>query len=293
MRHILSALCFLSIMGAATSSTAQETARVLSMQPPVWVERDGVLRALRTDRPITSGDTLVTGDSGRLLIDLPDGSDLKIGSEASFAVNTLREAQDPVGDLIEGVYEISRGAFRYSTRASGANIRRNVNVTVGLATVGIRGTDFWGLTTEESDTVVLLEGAIVIEKEGQASVEMEDALTFYNAPRNGAPKPVEEVDMEQLQIWAASVEMVPDAGTITPDGRWSVYLGAFRARQSAGRLVGEFGEQGYPAEIKQVNVNGPLYRVAVAGFTTREDALEFVELANTRLGVSGAWIQQM
>lgn len=293
MKYLVRTLCLVLAAWFAPVSFAQETSRVLALQPPAWVERDGNLRALRPDRPITAGDTLVTGDGGRLLIDLPDGADLKIGSEARFAVNTLRETQDPIGSLIEGVYEISKGAFRYTTRASGANIRRSLSVKVGMATVGIRGTDFWGLTTEESDTVVLLEGAIVIEKEGHPDVELDQALTFYNAPRSGAPQPVQNVDMEQLPIWAASVEMVADAATISSSGSWGVYLGSFRARQAAGNLMNHLDEQGYPAEIKQVNLNGSLYRVAVAGFLTRADALKFVAAAESDLDISGAWIQQM
>lgn len=293
MRYLLSSFCFLLIAGIAPSTFSQETASVINMQLPAWVERNGELRALRPEYPITSGDTIVTGDGGRLLIDLPDGADLKIGSEARFAVDTLRESQDPAGSLIEGIYEISKGAFRYTTRAAGAQIRRALSVKVGMATVGIRGTDFWGLTTEESDTVVLLEGAVVIEKAGHPSVELDQPMTFYNAPRSGAPEPVEEVDMDQLQIWAASVEMVPEAATISSDGRWAVYLGAFRARQSAGNLMGDLDDQGYPAEIKQVSLNGSLYRVAVAGFATKDDAVKFVAAAESNLGITGAWVQQI
>jgi|GEM_PF-6128009 len=174
MKYLLSTLGLLLVAGVAPSSFSQKTARVLNMQLPVWVEHNGDLRALRPDRLITSGDTIVTGDGGRLLIDLPDAAALKVGTEERFAINKLREAQNSVGSLIEGIYEIS--------------------------------------------------------------------------------------------------------------------MGAFRARQSAGNLMSELDDQGYPAEVMRVSLNGS---PAVAGFTNRADAVEFLAAAESDLSITGAWVQQM
>lgn len=310
---------FLILIGLVLShvvfaqSEQKQEATITNIQLPAWVERNGELMALRVDRPLVSGDVIVTGSSGRVLADLPDGSDLKIGSDARFVIqklvrvkeriqagvqNTQEEIKEKVQqtteEIVEAAFEIPRGAFRYTTRTVGRLVKRAITVKVGFATVGIRGTDFWGQSADGLDTVCLIEGAIAIDKEGQATVDMTDALTFYRGPHTGDPEPVSAVDMAQLGEWAASVEVSEGSGVISANGGWSVYLGSFKSSDNAQALAQQLDVLGYPAEVMAAEPVSQLYRVTVKGFISYQDALWLINASDSIgvKGIEGAWLSK-
>lgn len=322
MKNILtlfaSALLFLSI-----SAGAQETISVQGMQLPVWHVSNGDKKALRLDSEIRAGDEIITGEGGRLLALTPDGSDLKLGSGARFIVHELaivdsaEEINEPdnltdaekldLGDVSraeaaplrasleirKGVYEIPEGAFRFATRLALKYLNRDISVKVGFSTVGIRGTDFWGKSDSVLDTVCLIEGAIAIDKDGELLVELDQPLTFYRSEKGGQTQPVAPVDLVQLTEWAGLVDLRLREGVLTPEGNWSVYLGAFRAQEGADAMRDQLDLDGYPASIVESDVDGVLYRVVINHFDTYSDANTFIEIADNRFGIEGAWLSQV
>lgn len=307
-----------SLLPLSIYSSAQESLTVQGMQLPAWHISNGEKKALRLDANIIAGDEIHTGEGARLLALTPDGSDLKLGSEARFIVQELAVVDDssssdaaasvqqsvpdqsekqasPLSATLEvrkGVYSIPEGAFRFATRLALKYLKRDIEVKVGFSTVGIRGTDFWGKSDASLDTVCLIEGAIAIDKAGQSTIEMDQPLTFYRSRKGGATEPVAPVDPNQLADWATSVELQSSEGVLSSEGSWLVYLGAFSDELKAIAMQSDLDVQGYPAEVVSVN-DGALHRVVIKHFDSYSDALSFVDIADARLGVSGAWLSQM
>ncbi len=140
-------------------------------------------------------------------------------------------------------------------------------------TAGIRGTDLWGKAADDRDIVCLIEGKISVQRQGEAQFTMDQALSFYIAPRNQPALPVQPVRKEQLEQWATETEIAPGRGGARRGGRWNVYV--VEASDQAGALAAydALRAAGYPAQIRPVGTEGKLvYRVRIGNLSTQSDA---------------------
>jgi len=165
------------------------------------------------------------------------------------------------------------GAFRFTTAAvQRTRARRDITVQFPTITAGIRGTDIWGKNLGDKEVLVLIEGKVTVTRAGAAPVELKDALTYLQAPRNGAAT-VEAVLMEQLKAWAAETEIAAGQGAIRKGGRWKLYLASYDRQTEALALYDSLRRDGYPARIlPQTGDDGQRYRVRIAGFPNEQEA---------------------
>lgn len=115
-------------------------------------------------RPLAEGatvylaDTVLTGTDARVQVRLRDGSDLTLGANGALTLDGLIAAPlgEPGGGPGDG-FSVLAGAFRLiAAPTPGAEIRTPV------ATIGIRGTDFWGGPLDGALDVVTLEGRVEV-----------------------------------------------------------------------------------------------------------------------------------
>lgn len=97
-------------------------------------------RELHNGRTLYKGDTLVTGKKARLLIKLRTGALVTLGENSRFGILELAE-QQPNGQK-RTLFRLVKGVFR--SIAELANPKDTLEVETAVATMGIRGTDFWG-----------------------------------------------------------------------------------------------------------------------------------------------------
>jgi len=284
-------LAALLLAGAvfAPLAAAQSSTTLTMVQVPAWVERAGLVVAARPGFELQPGDVLHTGPRGRAHIDTPDGSIVKLGSNGTIGFNQLAlRAQGP-DTLFEGVMNVVKGAFRFTTRLAGKANRRDVRVRVGVVTAGVRGTDIWGKSADDKDLVCLLEGQISVSSDGAPEQAMTEALTFYVVPKGAPPNPIAPVDAEKVvSEWAPQTEMAPDGASIGGEGRYTVVLLSRTSLDAASWLADMLNQQGYPAEVGQVGAeHGSLF---VRGFVSREDAARFAAQIEGIAGVRGAFV---
>lgn len=163
--HTRRYLIILFIVFTPLAALAQNAGLVESLQMPAWYQRADVKHALRVDTTLQSGDVISTGSHARVLLRLEEGSTVKLGENAHLSLDTLSAPQQQAG-VFEALMNLTRGAFRFTTTAIGKLRPRQVKVHIGSVTVGIRGTDFWGSSKDDSDVLVLLEGEISAQREG-------------------------------------------------------------------------------------------------------------------------------
>lgn len=250
---------------------AAPDARVEGMQLPAWVDRDGQRRPLAIGSELRSNDQVSTGADARLLLRLADGSTVKLGENARLLLTDV--VQRRKDSFLGATLRVIEGAFRFTTGAAlKARTSRDIVVQFPTVTAGIRGTDIWGKNLGDREVVVLIEGHITISRAGDTPVEMKEALTYLQAPKEGAAS-VAPVPMEQLKLWAAETEIAAGQGALRADGKWKLYLGSFERQADALALYDALRRDGYPARIRpQPREGGQLYRVRIAGFADESEA---------------------
>ena len=100
--------------------------------------------------PLTPGtalqahDRLRTGANARVQLRLSEGSAVKLGENAQFVIERAEDR-----GIFRAALSVIAGAFRFTT-AAGKGRTRDVSIKVKNVTVGIRGTDLWGKSTERA-----------------------------------------------------------------------------------------------------------------------------------------------
>lgn len=273
-------------------AVAAPAAVVEGLQLPAWIKREGAQLAVRPGMTLAAGDRIGTGGNGRLLIRLSEGSHVKLGENVSFEIKDLQPGGNDQPFM--GVWAVLRGAFRFTTSALGANRKRNIDIGIGTATLGIRGTDVWGKSNDQQDLICLIEGRIEITRGGDAPLEMAEPLTVYTAPRNTPSNAVAPAIMEELGRWAQETELSPGQGILREDGAYIVYVLSTLSRDHAEKARERYQAAGYPAEISSHQVNGADWnRLGVAGFASFKDALAFARRMEGVLETQGAWVARM
>lgn len=261
---------------------AAPDAVVEGIQMPAWVTRDGVRKPLAVGTELRSEDRVSTGASSRLLLRLGDGSVVKLGENGDLLLSGLVQRRSE--NFIGATLRVLGGAFRFTTDAvARTRGKREIDVRFATLTAGIRGTDIWGKNLGDREVVVLIEGQITVTRDGDAPVQMKEALTYLQAPQAG-PASVEPVPMEQLALWAAETEIAPGEGALRREGRWKLYLASYDNQDDALALYDELREAGYPARISpRPRDGGQEYRVRISGFPSAQEARRAGERLRSRI----------
>ena len=130
--------------------------KVTSVSGNAVVERNGQTFSAGTDILICAGDKYITDNTSVVQLSLRDRSIITVGKDSEFTVKTFKiYKQEPNVAL----FELAKGAFRAVTGFATERPHR-FEVRTSIATIGVRGTDFWGGfgLTENGLDVVMLSG---------------------------------------------------------------------------------------------------------------------------------------
>ncbi len=264
---------------------AQPLGVVEGLQMPVWVQRGKQQQALRHDTVLHSGDRILTGGTGKVLLRLAEGSHIKLGVNSEFAIGNARQRT-----VFQGVFNVLKGAFRFTTTLLGKQKKRDIRIRVGTATAGIRGTDIWGRATAEQDLVCLIEGKIAIQRGTEAALDMSEPLSVYTAKRNAPADPLSNIDAKTLALWAQETELDAGYGVLSADGRYAVALARINNKLEAQQRVQQLQQDGYAATLSRLLKRKPgsndnkVYQLVIEGFASRKDAKRFMRYARQSLG---------
>lgn len=263
---------FSALLLASFSALVQAAPSTVSaVNMPAWLERAGQIRPLAPGIVVQPTDILRTGPGARLLLTLPEGSQIKIGQDAVFRLDNLNTA-DGHQTPFEGVFSALKGAFRFTTALLAKPLRRDVNIHVATITAGIRGTDIWGKADDEKDLVCLLEGKISVAHEGEtASTIMDQPLDFFVAPKGKAALPVAKVDAHKVSNeWAPQTEPQAGAGLASERGSWRIVLAMPANQDEALHWYDTLREAGYAAKIRPLTESK--FRVGIENLASEQDA---------------------
>ena len=269
---------FAILLGVGSASAAESVlvtlATVEQVQAPAWRQRDSEVRPLAPGMELRSGDQVRTGADARVYLRLAEGSRVKLGENASFAMHSRSLAPQR---LFKGALDVLAGAFRFTTGAL-ARVRgqRELQIRVATATIGIRGTDVWGKATQERDLVALIEGQIELSRNG---IAVPIAPMQYLDAAKGGEAEVRLLDAATLARIARETEIERGDGAmqVLRSGKssapWLVSLARAESSNAALALFDHAREAGYAATIRPISQdNAWLYDVLLRGFASADDA---------------------
>ena len=196
-------LCAVSITAFAAQCNI---GRVNEVAGNAKLERKGRLINVGTDVLLCKGDKFITDSSSVIKIKFRDGSLITVGKDSEF---TVAEYKIFLNKPNVALFELTKGAFRAVTGFITHRPHR-YEVKTAVATIGVRGTDFWGGygLTENGLDVVMLSGKGVYVKNNQGETTELDAAGLGTTVLVGsAPSQPIKWDAEKV---AKAVE------TITP-----------------------------------------------------------------------------
>ena len=128
---------------------------------------EGTVRALAAGAPVHLDEVVQTGDGARLALTFEDGTVLTLGEKARVTIDRFVYRPRGLGNAFRAT---TIGAFRFVSGNLGKTAASSVEVTTPVATIAIRGTDFWGGPIDGVYGVFLSEGAVTVSAGGRDTV---------------------------------------------------------------------------------------------------------------------------
>jgi hypothetical protein len=179
---LLSSLC-------AGQAAAQEAIGAVSrIQGDASGTRGGATRALALNAAVFRNEIVSTGNAARLEITFADNTRLTLGERARLTLD--RYAYNPGAGRGTIRFRVA-GAFRFVSGQVSRLPRSDVAVTTPHATIGVRGTEFWGGPIDDQVLgVFLAEGAVSVSNAAGRQILNQPGQGTNIARRGAAPGPV-------------------------------------------------------------------------------------------------------
>jgi hypothetical protein len=248
--------------------------RVEGVVSPAWVEHaDGRREPVAVGADVQEGERIATGPDARVLLRMGEGSTVKLGEQAMFAVPQLGNETRGAATLWQGSLDVLRGAFRYTAaRLTGLAAERDLNIRFNTLVAGIRGTDMGGKSDAARDLVLLIDGRITVTRAGQ-QLALDQPGTVLVAPRDGATPPPARISTSELAAFAAETEIFAGAGGAVSGGRYRVVVITTIDETYARDLHARLRTAGYPAELRTIEDEGsPLFQTYIAQLSGEREA---------------------
>jgi len=188
--HRLIAIVMTLVGGVAGGHAAAQEAigAVSRIQGEANGTRGGATRALGLNAPVFLNEIVSTGDGARLEVTFADDTRVTVGEKAKLTLDTF--VFDPAagnGAIKFGV----TGALRFVSGKLTKLASSDVRVNTGVATLGIRGTEFWGGPIDDQALgVFLVTGVVSVSNAAGEQILSRPGQGTNIATPGSAPGPV-------------------------------------------------------------------------------------------------------
>jgi hypothetical protein len=187
-RLIVIAVMLLSgfVGGEAAAQAAIGT--VSRIQGEASATRGSAARTLDLNAPVFLNEVVSTGEAARLELTFTDGTRLTLGEKAKLTLGTYVFNPGAGRRTIRfGVI----GALRFLSGQLSKFVTSRISVTTPVATIGVRGTEFFaGPIDDQALGVFLIEGAVSVSNAAGQRVLNRPGQGTNIARRSAAPGPV-------------------------------------------------------------------------------------------------------
>ena len=178
----LIALMFLAVVQMPSAVLAQGAGQVVDVRAPAQIISGGATRTLAQGNPVSSGDVIRTGASGRVQILFPDDTKIVVGPNSSLKIDqTLFRAN---GTARKFAASAVGGSFRF---ISGKSAKSVYKLATPVATMGIRGTAFdFTVNAGQSTDLLVFDGLVRFCAAGQQCASVPGGCQAVTVERGGA-----------------------------------------------------------------------------------------------------------
>lgn len=274
---------------AASPTTSQGEIRsfvVEAVQMPAWIDPGGERQPLAPGDTVSNNQAVETGADAALVLRLPEGSQVRLGEKSRLEVPQLEVERAPGEPVqVRSRLRLGDGFLRFTTSVVGKAVgKREVEIGLRTATIGIRGTDFWTMTDAAHDAACLFEGRIDLATRDQGGLVLEQPTAFWARFFERPVQPVGNATPQELARFLGSTEPKPGRGIAVVGGRWRTVAGAPRDAAAAAALARRLREAGYPARVRAAR---GVHEVRIDQLATRQDAAAVLEKIAGIDGVQG------
>ncbi|HWU84483.1 MAG TPA: SPOR domain-containing protein [Rhodocyclaceae bacterium] len=279
-------LLIASLVLASAALAHAASADVQAVQYPAWLERNGQKTPLSPGDGLRGGDIVLGGDANsRILLGMADGAQIKLGGNSRFTIEKLNIQTRAGNTTVDAAFKLAEGFFRYSSSVLGKlSGKRNIDLTVRTATIGIRGTDYWAMSDVEHDAVCVFDGKVEVATQDQGMISLDQPTAFWARFFDKPAAPAGNATPGQLARFIASVEPEPGNGVAIVNGRWRVLAAELNKQVEARELAARLRATGYPAEVAK---RYGKHEVRINFFATRADAEAALKRLGAQSGLSG------
>jgi hypothetical protein len=175
--------------GEIMRAAAQETIGAVSrIQGRANGTHNGVTEALDLKSSVFLNQIVSTGEAARLEVTFSDDTQVTLGEKAELRLDTfVFNPAAGTGIIKFGVV----GAFRFISGEASKLANSDVSVTTPVATIGIRGTDFWGGPIDNQALgVLLIDGAVSVSNAAGEQILNQPGQGTNIATPGASPGPV-------------------------------------------------------------------------------------------------------
>lgn len=169
--------------------SGKEVGVVVVVQPGVSLVRDEQTLQPKRGDALILGDRILTDNTGRFSGRLEDDTVMTLGHNSDWLLREFK--YEPDQDQGHAVFQATKGAFRVLTGKIQNLSNHKYEVRTPMASIGVRGTDFWGgfIFGDQLDVTVLSgKGVYVTSELGQVVVNEGEGTTVKRAkPQPSAP----------------------------------------------------------------------------------------------------------
>jgi len=202
----LACLFLLHAGNAAADARECRVGEIVRVHGKVEVIRAGSTHVPIAGERVCERDRFTTDARGVAELKLSDGTELTIGRDSTFVISQWKPRRLRAN---VATFELVTGAFRALTGEM-TKRRHRFEVKTNIATIGVRGTEFWGgleMSPGALD-VIMLNGKGVYVTNGAGTSEITRAGQGVTVVGGGAPKP--PVSWPEEKVKRAVRTITPD-----------------------------------------------------------------------------------
>jgi len=169
-RTILALLTVILVVMPGFAADDDPAGKVTRIQGAGMAMQNALPRPLKVGDTVLVGDVLSTGKAARLEVTMVDGTVLTLGEKAVLVVSeyVMDAAPNAALRLLQGAFSAATGKITQTADAS-------FLVNTEVATIGVRGTTFWGGILDDKFEVAMLDGKGVYVETRAGRVELTNA----------------------------------------------------------------------------------------------------------------------
>ena len=166
-------LCAPALGGAQQAATDEVVGKVTEISGSAVAMQDALPRALKKGADIYIGDVLSTARDSRLQIQMVDEAEFSLSERAVFVVQEYFLKSD--GKDGNAVIRLMNGAVKAVSGKIAQLESHPFQLRTEVATIGVRGTTFWGGVLDGTHQFALLNGNAIIVENKAGRVEITQA----------------------------------------------------------------------------------------------------------------------